>query len=422
VTSSILGGGLTGTSTLQVHDPSSIFPVFDTVIMSVVGESLGGSLIITRARASISNLATITVQPVARSANLGEAVSFTVAATANPSPAIQWQRRAAGSTVWANVLADGRYLGVTTSTLTVNNVTGAMQGDEFRAVLTNSAGEVFSDAAALSLSVARITNLSVLTSLASAGDAFTVGYVVGGPGTSGTKSVLVRAAGPSLVPLGVSGALEDPKLELFAGSTRTAENDDWGGTSVLRTVFSSVGAFAFASGASRDAAAVASASMGDNSVRVSAAGPGVGAVIAELYDSTPASAWTSTTPRLVNVSILKHIGAGLTAGFVIAGNRSQTVLIRAVGPTLALAPFNVDGVIGDPKLELFAGAAKIGENDDWGGASALNSAFARVGAFSLPPAAKDAGIVATLSPGNYSVQVSGVGGTGVGLVEIYEVP
>ena len=121
--------------------------------------------------------------------------------------------------------------------------------------------------------------------------------------------------------------------------------------------------------------------------------------------------------------MLKNIGSGLTAGFVIGGSTSKTVLIRAIGPTLAGAPFNVSGVVADPQLALFSGSTKIGENNDWGGTATLTAAFTQVGAFALPATSKDAVVLATLLPGNYTVQVSGVGNTtGLALVEVYEVP
>ncbi|MGH7946308.1 MAG: hypothetical protein ACREH8_23260 [Opitutaceae bacterium] len=211
-----------------------------------------------------------------------------------------------------------------------------------------------------------------------------MGYVVGGSGTSGTKPVLIRAAGPSLAQLNVAGPLGDPKLELYAGPTKTGENDNWGGTGALSAAFSAVGAFAYSGAASLDAAAVAGIPAGDNSVRVSAAGAGTGMVIAEIYDSTPAAGVTDATPRLVNVSVLKHLGTGLTAGFVIAGSAPKSVLIRAVGPTIGVAPFNVPGAISDPQLTLFSGSSSIGQNDNWGGTAILTAAFSQVGAFALP--------------------------------------
>lgn len=120
---------------------------------------------------------------------------------------------------------------------------------------------------------------------------------------------------------------------------------------------------------------------------------------------------------------MKHLGAGLTTGFVIAGPGTKTVLIRAVGPTLAGAPFNVGGTVADPQLTLFQGETQLATNDNWGGSSTLTAAFSQVGAFAFLPGSRDAALVTSLQPGNYSVRVSGVGNTtGTALIEIYEIP
>ena len=52
------------------------------------------------------------------------------------------------------------------------------------------------------------------------------------------------------------------------------------------------------------------------------------------------------------------------------------------------------------------------------------AAFTSVGAFQLSADnSRDAAVIATLAPGNYTAQVSGVGNTtGVALVELYELP
>lgn len=270
---------------------------------------------------------------------------------------------------------------------------------------------------------ARLINLSILTTIPTAGDSFTLGYVVGGAGTSGPKPLVIRAAGPSLGALGVAGTLADPKIELFAGSTRTGENDNWGGVASVRGAMEAVGAFPFTGAASLDAAVLANTSAGDNSVRVSANGGGTGTVIAEIYDATPAATFSASTPRLVNVSVLKHLGTGLTVGFVVGGFGTKTVLVRAIGPTLGAAPFGVPGVVADPQLAVFnAAGAQIATNDNWGGGATLSAAFTQVGAFALGATSRDAAVVTTLAPGNYTVQVNGVGGTtGVALVEVYEV-
>jgi hypothetical protein len=281
-------------------------------------------------------------------------------------------------------------------------------------------------------SFAAITNLSIFTNITAADPLFTVGTVIGGAGTSGNKALLIRAAGPSLAALGVGGTLADSKLDVFSGQTVTASNDNWGGTTALSAAFAQVGAFGYSSAASRDAAVFNPAlPAGGYTVEVSGVGGATGAVIAELYDSTPPSEFTATTPRLINVSVLKQINAGevLTAGFVISGSASKQVLIRAVGPTLSAAPFNVPGMMADPKLDLFSGQTVINSSNDWGGSATLAAAFTSVGAFNLASAtSRDAALLVTLAPGTYTAQVTAatssgqVGAGGRVLVEVYEVP
>ena len=264
----------------------------------------------------------------------------------------------------------------------------------------------------------RLANVSVLSALTSPGESFSIGFVVGGEGAAGTKSLLVRAAGPSLMPLVGAGTLDDPKLELYAATTLAAENDNWGGAAILTNAMAGAGAFGFTGAGSRDAALVVAVPRGDHSVRVSAAGNGTGMVLAEIYELPGTSG--VATPRIVNVSVLKQLGAGVTLGFVIAGG-SRTVLIRAVGPTLGTAPFGIAGVAADPTLMLYAGPLRIAENNDWGTTSALSTAFTQVGAFALPAGSRDAAVLVTLTPGNYTALVGSTGAsTGIVLLEVYE--
>ena len=80
-------------------------------------------------------------------------------------------------------------------------------------------------------------------------------------------------------------------------------------------------------------------------------------------------------------------------------------------------------MVANPQLTLFSGQTSVGSNDNWGGTAELLAAFAQVSAFALPAGSQDAALVATLQPGSYTVQVSGVGGTtGMAIVEIYELP
>lgn len=142
------------------------------------------------------------------------------------------------------------------------------------------------------------------------------------------------------------------------------------------------------------------------------------------------SGMTATIPpqpsELVNVSIRGNITATdstIIAGFVVGPGTGAKVLVRVVGPTLGAAPFNVPGVCADPRLEVRdALGAVMGSNNDWSGAEVSNAAIA-TGAFALPVGSKDAAVVVTLPPGNYTVVCSGVGGaTGIGLAEVFKLP
>lgn len=364
-----------------------------------------------------------TRQPVSQTVTPGSSVVFSVAAPAVPAPTFQWRLNGADLP------------NQTGPNLLLVNV-GSANAGTYTVVATNSAGTSTSAAATLTLTATndpgRLINLSILTPL-TAGETMTMGTVLGGGGTSGAKPLLARAAGPSLAPLGVSPFLPDPTMALISTSATpavtVASNNDWSGTAALSGAFTSVGAFAYIAPTSRDAAIFQPAlEPGNYTVQVSDAGTGTGTVIAELYDATPNGTFTNATPRLVNVSVLKSIATGtsLTAGFYVGGTTSKTVLIRAIGPTLGLAPFNITGAMADPQLTLFNGAqAVIAANNDWGGTPQLVNTASRIGAFAVANgASRDAMLLITLEPGSYTANVSPAGTTagGTAIVEVYEVP
>lgn len=353
---------------------------------------------------------TISAQPAATGAVLGRSASFSVTATGSDNT-YQWRKD--------NVAIAG----ATTATYTIATVTAASAGN-YSVVITNSVGSVTSSSAALTIvaasSAGRLVNMSIRTNAGIGDNTLIVGAALGGAGTSGNKAVLLRAVGPTLGGFGVSGALADPVMTVFLGSTQIAVNDDWDASA--GAVFASVGAFAFANG-SRDSAIYNSTiPAGSYSIQIVGKNNGTGIALAEIYDATPSASFGATTARLVNVSARTQVGTGdniLIAGFVIGGQTSARVLVRAVGPTLTA--FSVAGALADPKLEIYNGATKTAENDNWDAATAAT--FASVGAFNFAPGSRDAALVATLAPGSYTAQVSGVGNTtGVALVEVYELP
>lgn len=134
---------------------------------------------------------------------------------------------------------------------------------------------------------------------------------------------------------------------------------------------------------------------------------------------------------LRNLSTRGQVGTGaniLIAGFVVGGATPKQVLVRAVGPTLTA--FGVTNALADPQLVLLSGNTVVAQNDNWatpidvGSASGgtISAASASVGAFALGSTGADAVILKTLAPGNYTAQVSGVGGgTGIALVEVWDV-
>jgi uncharacterized protein (DUF1800 family) len=133
-------------------------------------------------------------------------------------------------------------------------------------------------------------------------------------------------------------------------------------------------------------------------------------------------------PRLFNISTRGPVGTGadiMISGFVIGpGSSPETVLIRAVGPSLAqLVPQGVTGLLQAPVLQIFdSSGAMIQSNQGWGNGNATAAIMNSAGAFPLLPGSTDSALVVTLSAGAYTAQVSGAGGTtGIALLEIYEV-
>jgi hypothetical protein len=201
-------------------------------------------------------------------------------------------------------------------------------------------------------------------------------------------------------------------------------NDNWftpadNNGAAVANAFSISGAFPLRN-ESLDAAIVRSMSAGNYTAQITGGTSATGIALAEIYDTAP-----STGARLINVSARAQVGTGagiLIAGFSISGNVPKQVLIRAVGPSLS--GFGVTGVLANPRLDVYRNTTLVQGNDDWGGFTALATAFSQVGAFPLASAtSRDAALLLTLQPGNYTAQVSGVlGTTGVALVEVYEMP
>ncbi len=359
---------------------------------------------------------TATSQPASQTVATGDSVVFGFSASGTPTPTYQWYRNGVA-------IASG-----TSATLVVSGATSANAGT-YTCTATNAAGAVTSNPAVLavvnSASPGRLVNISCRATVGTGANILITGFAVGGAGTSGSESLLIRGSGPALVPFGVTGTLADPQLQLFSGSNVLGSNSGWAGSAAISGAAAAVGAFAWSDTSSHDAALLESLSGGAYTVQIAGETGDTGVALAEIYDATPAGGYTATSPRIVNISARVQVGTGgniLIAGFAIGGNTSRTVLIRASGP--ALGEFGVTGTLADPQLQLFSGATVLQSNTAWGGNPQVAAAAASVGAFPWSSTgSKDSAILVTLPPGAYTAQVSGAtGDTGIALVEVYEVP
>ncbi len=368
---------------------------------------------------AVSESLSISVQPQSQTAVNGYPLTLSVTAVGQGSLSYQWKK-------------DGVAIsGATSATYTVPTTSAATAGS-YTVVIGGTQGSVTSNAAVVAVEAAnpgRLINLSVRTTAGTASQTLIVGFSVKG---DGTKPLLVRGIGPSLVSYGISDALTLPELRVLqilsaTNNVLVASNNRWGGTSTLANTFSSVGAFPLDNSSNDDALvmnATANGGITNYSAQITGANDTTGTAMAELYDLDPLDGMPAS--RLFNISARAQVGTGdniLIAGFVISGNVPKTLLIRGVGP--ALTNYGVTGVLNDPQLALYNNTTKIvvKTNDNWGGDDSIQVAAVSVGAFPLSTTSRDSAILVTLPPGGYSAQVSGVNSTtGVALVEVYEVP
>jgi hypothetical protein len=128
------------------------------------------------------------------------------------------------------------------------------------------------------------------------------------------------------------------------------------------------------------------------------------------------------TLHLLNIATRTHVSTEeqvLIAGFIITGTDPKQVIIRGIGPSL-----NGAGVtLSDPILELHQGNTTLVLNDNWKTRSDGTSQQASIEATHLQPTNdSESAILMTLSPGAYTAILAGKnGGTGVGVVEVYDV-
>jgi hypothetical protein len=255
-------------------------------------------------------------------------------------------------------------------------------------------------------------NISTRLRVQSGDNVLIIGLIA--TGTEG-KKVIIRAIGPTLTDLGIAGALADPTLELFQGNTLLFSNDDWRVSSQEAEIEAS----GFAPHKDAESAIIWTLTPGENYtaiVRGKNGQTGIGAVEAFDLDHAAAS-------KLANISTRGFVDVGdnvMIAGLIVGpgDGTSVKVLARGLGPTLA--DVGVPGVLADPTLDLVdSNGTVIRSNNNW-----KDSQRSEIEATQLAPNHdEEAALVETVAPGAYTAILRGNGRTtGVGLVEVYNIP
>jgi hypothetical protein len=301
-------------------------------------------------------------------------------------------------------------------------MTGSLQGGPggtFYAGIVS--GGTFSDGV--------LSNLSTRAPIGTGANIMIAGFTVGG---TASKQLLVRADGPALTALGITGAIAATNLNVYGTASSTVpidSNTGWSSTTTNATAVTAadtqVGAFPLTTGSS-DSALTSSFAPGAYTAQVSGVGADTGVGLVEIYDMD--SAVPFTTKKLVNVSTRANVGTGQSvaiAGFTITGSAPKRLLIRGAGP--ALTAMGVTGSVATPHLQLMNKAGNlIRENYSWqlgNGTALIDAAEAATGAFTYVSGSADSAILIVLPPGAYTAELSGAGtATGVGIIEVYEVP
>lgn len=280
-------------------------------------------------------------------------------------------------------------------------------------------GQVRFNSPAIPLPAARIVNLSTRVDVGTGTAQAIAGFVFRDPAGQG-KAGLIRVIGTSLRNFGLTSVLSDATVTLNnAAGTRLDFNDDWANPGFYPSPQAPIFRLNLVPPGRTESILFRRFTQGAFTAVVSGfdngQGPATGVALVELYDLE-----IGTEATLLNVSTRGRAGTAgreLIGGFAIVGPGNKRVIVRGMGPSLTA--FGVAGALGDPTVTVFdAAGVPIATNDNW----QTDPNSAQVTAKGLAPSnAAESALFLTLSPGNYTAVVRGIGGTvGTALVEVYD--
>ncbi|HKP02744.1 MAG TPA: hypothetical protein VJU77_05200 [Chthoniobacterales bacterium] len=263
----------------------------------------------------------------------------------------------------------------------------------------------------------RFRNLSTRGRVEPGDNALIGGITASGLPKAGSK-IIVRAIGPSLAANGspLAGRLEDPTLEIYGRNGLIGSNDNWRDDPNTAADLQKYG---LAPANDLEAAGEIDPGIGGQfTVVVRGKNNSGGIGVVEFYDVT------GTRMHLVNVSTRGLVQSGdnvMIGGFIAADGNGQTpFVLRALGPSLS--NFGIQNSLPDPVLELHdSNGETLAINDNWQEDPLQED---NVNAAGLAPSdPKESAMLMMLPPGAYTAIVRGNdGGTGVALVEVYQLP
>lgn len=250
-----------------------------------------------------------------------------------------------------------------------------------------------------------LLNISTRMNVGTGDNVLIGGFIVIG---TDAKKVLLRAIGPSLADLGVPGALADPILELHQPGDIVTTNDSWRATQEQEIIATNL-----APSDDREAAIIATLLPGSYTAIVRGKNETSGVGLVDVYDLDPTS-----DSELGNISSRGFVDTGanvMIGGFIVGDGVSTTVVVRAIGPTLA--DLGVADPLLNPTLELHGtDGTQIAFNDDWKDTQQVELEASGL----APDDDRESAIQAVLTPGLYTAVVRGKDETtGVALLEVY---